>query len=99
MGPLFSLALIAIASAALFAVVFFASRVFLCTNDALRRAGSFVIGMGVGTALSVGLLALAIGTGATLTTNIQVGAYLAAVALGALAGGIALSYFVAWKFR
>lgn len=99
MGPLFSLVLIAIASAVLFGVVFLALRMFLCTTDALRRAGGFVIGMGAGAALSVGLLALAIGAGVTLTTTTQVDAYLAAVAVGALAGGAALSYLVTWKFR
>lgn len=99
MGPLFSLILIAIASVAMFGMVFLALRMFLHTTDALRRAGGFVIGMGVGAVSSVGLLALVIGTGATLTTETQIDAYLAAVALGAIAGGTALCYFVAWKFR
>jgi hypothetical protein len=99
MGPLFSLILIAMASAALFGVVFLVLKMFLRTTDALRRAGGFVIGTGIGATLSAGALALAMGTDVTLTTTTQVYAYLSAVALGALAGGTALSCFVAWKFR
>jgi hypothetical protein len=99
MGPLFSLILISIASAALFAVVFLPLRMFLSATDAIRRAGAFVVGMGVGAALTVGLLALVMGTGTTLTTTTEVGAYLATIAIGALAGGATLAYFVAWKFR
>jgi hypothetical protein len=99
MGPLFSLALVAVASTALFGIMFLAMRTFLRTADALRRAGGFVIGMGIGAALSVGIVALFIGTGVTLTTKTQVIAYLATVGLGALAGGTALSYFVSRKFR
>jgi hypothetical protein len=99
MGPLFSLTLIAMASAALFVVVFLVLRMFRRTTDALLRAGGFVIGAGIGAALSAGVLALAMGTDATLTTATQVHAYLSAIALGALAGGTALSCIVAWKFR
>lgn len=99
MGPLFSLILIAIASSALFAVVFAALKIFVPTIDALRRAGGFVVGMASGAVMAVGLLALAFGTGASLTTKTQVFAYLATVASGALAGGAALSYFVSRKFR
>ena len=99
MGPLFSLILIAVASAALFGVVFLVLKMFLRTTDSLRRAGGFVIGTGIGAILSAGVLALAMGTDGTLATTTHVYAYLSAVALGALAGGTALSCFVAWKFR
>lgn len=99
MGPLFSLMLIAMASAALFAVVFLVLRRFLRTADALRRAGGFVMGTGIGVTLSGGVLALALGTDASLTSTTQVTVYLFAIALGALVGGIAVSYLVARKFR
>jgi hypothetical protein len=45
MGSLFSLSLIAIASPALFEMVFLALDMFLFTTDALRRAGGFAIGI------------------------------------------------------
>ena len=99
MGPLFSLALVAVASIALFGIVFLAMRMFLNTAGALRRACGFVMGTGIGAALSVGIVALVIGTGVTLTTKTQVVAYLATVGFGALSGGTTLSYFVSRKFR
>lgn len=99
MGPLFSLMLIATASAALFAAVFLVLRMFLRTADTLRRAGGFVIGTGIGATLSGGVLALAMGTDATLTSTTQVTVYLSAIALGALVGGTTVSYLVARKFR
>ena len=99
MGPLFSLALIAIVSAAVFVVVFFAFRILVPTNDALRRACGFVVGAGSGAALSVGLIALVIGAGGSLVTKAGVLAYLATVGIGAVAGGASLSYLVARKFR
>lgn len=98
MGPLFSLILIAMASAALFGIVFLVLKMFLHTADALRRASGFVIGTGIGATLSAGILALAMETDVTLATTTEVYAYLSAVAFGALTGGIALSYLVAWKF-
>jgi hypothetical protein len=55
-GPLFSAILIAILSAALLSVVFIVFRLFLTTARALRGAFGFVIGAGVGTALSMGIL-------------------------------------------
>lgn len=99
MGPLLSLFLIAIGSAAVFGAMFLVLRMFLRTTDALRYAGGFVVGMGAGAALSVGLLALVIGTGATFTTKTQVWAYLATVAFSVLTGGAALSHFSARNFR
>jgi len=99
MGPLFSLMLIAMASTALFAVVFIVLRMFLRTADALRRAVGFVVGTGIGATLSGGVLALAMGTDATLTSTTQVTVYLSAISLGALIGGTAVSSLVARKFR
>lgn len=99
MGPLFSLALIAFASTALFGLVFPSMKMFLRPSDALRRACGFVMGTGIGAALSVGIVALVTGADLTLTTKTQVVAYLATVGLGALTGGTALSYFVSRKFR
>lgn len=99
MGPLFSLILIAMASAGLFGVVFIVLKMFLRTTDALRRAGGFVIGTGIGATLSAEVLALAMENDVTLTTTTQVYAYLSAVALSALAVGTALSRLAAWKFR
>lgn len=61
MGPLFSLMLIAMASAALSAAVFLVLRMFLRTADALQRAGGFVIGTSIGATLSGGVIALAMG--------------------------------------
>lgn len=98
MGPLFSLILIAMASAALFVAMFLVLRIFLCTADALRRTGGFVMGSGIGATLSGGVFALAMGTDVTLTSTIHVIAYLSAIALCAVVGGIAVSYFVARKF-
>lgn len=43
MGPLFSMALIAIALVTMFGAMFLALRRSPCTTDALRRAGGFVI--------------------------------------------------------
>jgi hypothetical protein len=99
MGPLFSLILIAIVSATIFMVVFFAFRMFMPSTDAFRRACGFVVGIGAGAGLSVGLLALVIGGGASLATKVEVFAYLATVATAAIAGGAFLSYLVARKFR
>lgn len=99
MGPLFSLMVIAIALAALFAVVFLVLLMFLRTADAFRRAGGFVIGTGIGVMLTGGVLALAMGTDVTLTSTKQVITYLFALALGALVGGTAVSSLVARKFR
>jgi hypothetical protein len=39
---------------------------FLLASNALRRAGAFVAGVDVGAVFSVGLLAVVIGTGASL---------------------------------
>ena len=99
MGPLFSLMLIAMASTTLSAAVFLVLRMFLRTADALQRAGGFVIGTGIGATLSGGVLALAMGTDATLTSTTQVIAYLSVIALGALVGGTTASYLVARKFH
>lgn len=87
------------ASTALFAVVFIVLRMFLRTADALRRAVGFVVGTGIGATLSGGVLALAMGTDATLTSTTQVTVYLSAISLGALIGGTAVSSLVARKFR
>lgn len=99
MGPLLSLILIAIASAAFFMLVFIAFRVFVPTTDALRRSCGFFVGTGAGAALSVGLIALVSGAGALLVTKLQVIAYLATVAIAAIAGGAVFSYLVAQRFR
>lgn len=99
MGPLFSLVLIASGSAAVFLVAFIPLRMFLSTSNAIRHAGAFVVGMGAGAALSVGLLALFIGTDASLKTRMEVAAYLATIAIGALTCGATLSYCVGRKFR
>lgn len=99
MGPLFSLALIAMVSAAVFVVVFFAFRILAPTNDALRCACGFVVGAATGALLTVGLIALIIGAGGSLVTKAGVLTYLATVGIGAVAGGASLSYLVERKFR
>lgn len=99
MRPLFSLVLIAIGSAAVFLVAFLPLRMFLSTSNAIQHAGAFVIGMGAGAGLSVGLLALFMGTNTSFKTRQEVIFYLATIALGALTSGATVSYFVVRKFR
>lgn len=94
MGPLFAMALMAIAAGSAACIVAVAFRLFVPTRVAVRCAVGFVTGAGCGAALYVGLFALTMGVGAKLT-GLQPLAYLAALAVCAALGGAVVSWQVA----
>jgi hypothetical protein len=96
MGPLFSMVLMVIAAGIAFSIAALVFIVFLPLNGAIRCAIGFAVGAGAGGALTGVLLALALGVEAELT-GLQVPAYLATLALNAVLGGAALSWFIARK--
>lgn len=97
MGPLFSIAVMAIAAGMIFCIAAAVFRLFVSTSLAVRCAFSFVIGAGFATALCVGLLALTMGAGVQLT-GLQPLAYLGALATSAVLGGAIVSWQVARRF-
>jgi len=98
MGPLFSIAVMAITAGTIFCIVAVVFRLFVSSNLAVPCAFGFVIGAGLSAALCVGLLALTLGAGVELT-GLQPLAYLCSLAISAVLGGAILSWQVARRFR
>lgn len=98
MGPLFSMALMAIAAGIVFSVVVLVLRVLLSASVAVSAAIGFVIGAGTGAALAIGLFALTMGAG-TLQSGTAVLISLATLAVSGILGGTALSWQVVRRFR
>jgi hypothetical protein len=98
MGPLFSIAVMAIAAGTIFCIVAVVFRLFVSSNLAVPCAFGFVIGAGFSAALCVGLLALTMGAGAKLT-GWQPLAYLSTLTTSAVLGGAMLSWQVARRLR
>jgi hypothetical protein len=93
MGPLFSLALVAVALGLGMFVAYIIGRLFLGPRSALRAAVLFVISAAIGGAGAGLLLALVMGFGVTLTNGWQIFAYLSGLALCGLLSGTAVVWF------
>ena len=93
MGPLFSIALIALVGLLALSLVFWVAGFFHSPSRALLLAALPVLGCGGGALLFVVLAWLAIGS-ATLTSQGQVLGYLAALGASAIMSG----GFVAWLY-
>ena len=87
MGPLFSLAILAVCLGFGLLVSYLIGRLFLSAPVALRAAVLFVAVGAVGGAAAGLLLGLVIGAGATLVNGWQVFAYLSSLALCGLGSG------------
>ena len=92
MGPLFSIALIALMGLLVLGVAFSIARIVYSSLVALAVAAAFVLGCGAGGAIFLVLSWLTIGT-ATLTSHWQVLGYLVALVASAMAGGFCLALF------
>lgn len=88
MGPLFSALLLALCMALALVVAFMVVRSFQPRSIAVRVAPVFVAGEAIGGVVTV--FALSFFTPATLVVPWQVIAYLAALAIGAVLGGVLL---------
>jgi hypothetical protein len=98
MGPLFSIAVIAIAAGTIFCIVAVVFRLFVSSSLAVPCAFGFVVGAGLSATLCVALLALTMGVGVELT-GLQPLTYLCTLAISAVLGGAILSWQVARRHR
>lgn len=98
MGPLFSIALMAIAAGTVFCIVAVAFRLFVSSRLAIPCAFGFVIGAGLSATLCAGLLALTMGVGVELT-GLQPLMYLCTLATSAALGGAILTWQVFRRLR
>jgi hypothetical protein len=90
MGPLFSIALIAVTGLLVLGVAFVVARIFHASLVAFAVAATFVLGCGASSAVFLVLSWFIIGA-ATLTSHWQVLGYLIALAASAVAGGLCLA--------
>lgn len=98
MGPLFSIAVIAIAAGTIFCIAAVVFKLFVSSNLTVLCAFGFVIGAVLSAPLCVGLLALTMGAGVKLT-GLQPLAYLCSLVTSAVLGGAILSWQVARRLR
>jgi hypothetical protein len=98
MGPLFSMAVMAIAASVAFSAVALVFRFFLPTRVALVCALGFLIGAGMGAALAVGTLALTMRLTILRTTE-EVVAYFAILTICSVLGAAAVSWQCVRRLR
>ena len=97
MGPLFSLALVAIALGVGMLVAFLVAMLFLRPFTALVAAALFITAAPIGATAAALMLAFFIGVGTTLTSGWHVLAYLSSLALsGLLSGTLVVWLYLSW---
>ena len=94
MGPLFSAAIVVVVLSVGLLFAFVIARFFYTTAVAICAAAIFVFGGAVGVVLAVIVLSLFIGVGGTLTSGVQVAAYLSALGIG----GVLVGGLLAWWY-